>query len=73
MRVRASGSFRRYVADARAVPGGATQLRENAAALEKRLHGQRFRSIDQAGSAVSSVGWTRGDRTVPTRFDANEL
>jgi len=73
MRVRASGSFRRYVADARQVPGGATQLRENAAALEKRLHGQRFRSIDQAGSAISSVGWTRGDGTVPARFDADEL
>jgi len=73
MRVRASGSFRRYLADGRAVAGGLAKLRDDAAALEKRFHGQRFRSIDQAGSAVSSVGWTRGDGTVPARFDAGEL
>ena len=73
MRVRASGSFRRYSADGRAVAGGLAKLRDDAAALEKRFHGQRFRSIDQAGSAVSSVGWTRGDGTVPARFDADEL
>jgi hypothetical protein len=73
MRVRASGSFRRYSADVRAVAGGLAKLRDDAAALEKRFHGQRFRSIDQAGSAVSSVGWTRGDCTVPARFDADEL
>jgi len=73
MRVRASGTFRRYSADGRAVAGGLAKLRDDAAALEKRFHGQRFRSIDQAGSAVSSVGWTRGDGTVPARFDAAEL
>src|SRR6185369_2041015 len=73
MRVRASGSFRRYSADGRAVAGGLAKLRDDAAALEMRFHGQRFRSIDQAGSAVSSVGWTRGDGTVPARFDADEL
>src|SRR5262249_51161334 len=73
MRVRASGSFRRYAADARQVPGGLAKLRDDGGALEKRLHGRRFRSIDAAGSAISSVGWTRSDGTVPARFDAAEL
>src|SRR6185295_17860025 len=73
MRVRPSGSFRRYLVDPRGIAGGVTKLREDGAALEKQFHSQRFRSIDQAASAVSSVGWSRGDGTVPARFDADEL
>jgi hypothetical protein len=72
MRVRASGSFRRYAIDPRAVDGGVKRLREEPASLAKKLHGQRFRSIDHAGSEVSSVGWSRSDGTVPREFDGEE-
>jgi hypothetical protein len=72
MRVRPSGSFRRYFVDPRAVQGGATRLREEISALEKRLHSHRFRSIDQAGSEVASVGWCRPDGVVPHKFDGEE-
>src|SRR5688572_8483180 len=72
MRVRASGSFRRYQVDPRSVEGGARRLRDEGDALEKRLQQNRFRSIDAAGSEVSSVGWCRGDGTTPRSFVAEE-
>jgi hypothetical protein len=72
MRVRASGSFRRYAIDprsiAKAIDGGARKLRDDGPALAKKLHAQRFRSIDQAGSEIASVGWCRDDGTVPREF-----
>jgi hypothetical protein len=71
MRVRPSGSFRRYFVDPRGI-GGATRLREEVGALEKRLHAQRFRSIDGAASEIDSVGWCRADGVVPHRFDGEE-
>jgi hypothetical protein len=64
MKVRASGTFRRYVVDAREPDSGA--------ALAKRLHAKRFRSIDHAGSETSSAGWSRPDGTVPREFDADD-
>jgi len=72
MRVRPTGSFRRYFVDPRGIAGGATRLREEVGALEKRLHAKRFRSIDQAGSEISSVGWCRADGVVPHKFDGEE-
>jgi hypothetical protein len=72
MRVRASGSFRRYRLDSRALDGGARRLRDDGPALEKRLQSNRFRSIDQAGSEVSSVGWCRADGTTPRGFVAED-
>lgn len=72
MRVRPSGSFRRYFVDPRGLEGGATRLREETGALEKRLHLRRFKSIDQAGSEVASTGWCRSDGVVPHRFDGEE-
>jgi hypothetical protein len=72
MRVRASGSFRRYAVDPRAIEGGARKLRDDGGALEKRLHSNRFQSIDQAGSEVASAGWCRGDGTVPRQFVAED-
>jgi len=72
MRVRASGSFRRYAVDPRGIEGGVKRLRDDAAALAKRLHAQRFRSIDQAGSETSSCGWSRIDGTVPRDFGAED-
>jgi len=72
MRVRASGSFRRYQVDPRSLEGGARRLRDEGEALEKRLQQNRFRSIDHAGSEVSSCGWCRGDGTTPRGFVAEE-
>ncbi len=72
MRVRASGSFRRYLLDPRGLAGGLKKLRDDGEALEKKLHESRFRSIDRAGSEVSSVGWCRGDGTVPREFVAED-
>ncbi len=72
MRVRASGTFRRYYVDLRGFEGGARRLRDDGEALEKRLQAQRFRSIDQAGSEVNSVGWCRGDGTTPRGFVAED-
>ena len=72
MRVRASGSFRRYLVDPRSLDGGARRLRDEGEALEKRLQQNRFRSIDHAGSEVSSCGWCRGDGTTPRAFVAEE-
>lgn len=72
MRVRASGSFRRYLLDSKALEGGARRLRDDGEALEKRLQSNRFRSIDAAGSEVSSVGWCRPDGTTPRGFVAED-
>lgn len=72
MRVRASGTFRRYSVDLRGHEGGARRLRDDGEAMEKRLQQHRFRSIDAAGSEVSSVGWCRGDGTTPRGFVAEE-
>lgn len=73
MRVRASGSLRRCFVDPRALEGGHRQLREDGAALVARLHAHRFRSIDKAGGALSSIGWCRGDGVVPRAFVAEDL
>ncbi len=69
MRVRASGSFRRYTIQSghSGTSGGAD------VELVRRLHENRFRSIDHAGSEVSSVGWCRPDGTVPRQFDEDDL
>lgn len=72
MRVRASGSFRRYLLDPKALEGGPRRLRDEGEALEKRLQANRFRSIDHAGSEVSSVGWCRADGTTPRGFVAED-
>ena len=72
MKVRASGSLRRYVVDHRALEGGVRKLREEGAELEKKLHAGRFRSIDAAGSELSSIGWCRPEGTVPREWVAED-
>lgn len=72
MRVRATGSFRRYFVDPRAIEGGLRRLRDDGEGLEKRLQKNRFQSIDHAGSEVASCGWCRPDGTTPRGFVAEE-
>lgn len=66
MKVKLSGSFRRYLVAHNRSPSLLERLR---ATLANTLQEYRFRSIDQASNEMRSVGWCTPDGQVPASFE----